>query len=307
MATSDPYADPNAPQTRAGDSPEGGSQQFTPPEGMTQDQFDAWFRNVQYMYPEGVTPPSPDKAWTDYQNGQFALPVSGRSLDGAVGSSSIFTDPVTSPFTGGIPGLIAGMVGGKQQYPDDPKAVAAAQAANQQQPQTGVLPGYSTEDLNAYTQNYLIPAMQANNQIMTQDMKDWGNFLKTMPGATSPIAQILQQQYKQEAPLYDRLAFNNWSQVLTAPYVGAMNQALGSTTAAGAHALTQYGQIATILANAGFTPQQIGGLFAGMSSTQSQGGLGASLTPQLTPQGAAPAAAAGSQYVPNVGPSPMQP
>lgn len=124
------------------------------------------------------------------------------------------------------------------------------QVANQQQQAGAVLPGYSTQNLNAYTQNYLIPAMQANNKIMQQDMQDWGNYVKTMPGASSPIGQILQQEYKNQAPLYDKLAFDNWSQVLTPNYVQALNQAIGAQVAGGARGLTEYGTIGTILANA---------------------------------------------------------
>lgn len=155
-------------------------------------------------------------------------------------------------------------------------AIDQASSAQQQAP-----PAYSTQNLQGYTQNFLLPFVDHVNQMVQGDLSQWGSAIQKLQGSVglpSNIAQTLMPTSTEKA-LYQLLTPLLAQQQLTQNYVNAANQSIGQSAAIGAKQEAACSLIQNLMSQGLINPGQIG--LGGGISTSTTGTTGTSNLPTL--------------------------
>lgn len=154
------------------------------------------------------------------------------------------------------------------QYASDPNKFA--------QQQQGLGSVYSSQNLNEYTKNFLIPFVDHVNSMVQGDLKGWGSAInQIMAGGGLQGSQIAKDlsPNSTETALYQTLAPLLGQQVLTKNYTDMVNRAIGADQTAGARIEAQNSMYQNLVAN-GQIPGVAGTSSLGAATTPTQGVAG---------------------------------
>jgi hypothetical protein len=155
-----------------------------------------------------------------------------------------------------------------------------------------VYPAYSKQELQEYTQDYVMPIQRQMANMIQGDMSQWQGAINNIASATgqqnSPITKLMAANASEQAPLYKLLGNVTNQAALNTPYYNMVNNAVGAATTIGNRQLA-LGSAAQNLYAYGLidpTSAALGGQSSGILGTNastSANSLLAGLMPQAAP------------------------